>query len=80
MPAPKRRFYSSKDIQVMLGIGKTKANELMHMFDSQGKLLRIGQAMRVDIDTFEQWLMNQQGGTNDEQNCSSFGNQGLRRM
>lgn len=62
MPAPKRRYYSTKDIQVILGIGKTKANELMHMFDSRGQLLKIGRTLRVEINTFEEWLNNQRGG------------------
>lgn len=30
MPAPKKRFYSARDIQTMLGISRSKANQIMH--------------------------------------------------
>lgn len=56
MESSKRRFYSTKDIMEILGISKSKANALMHMFEYQGKLFRDGRLMRVEIGIFEEWL------------------------
>lgn len=56
MPSPKRRFYSAKDIQEILGISKGKANAIMHMFEYRGQLLRDGRLMRVEIQVFEDWI------------------------
>ena len=56
MPAPKRRYYSTKDVMEILGISKSKANAIMHMFERQGKLLRAGKLMRVEVPVFEGWL------------------------
>lgn len=33
MPAPKQRYYSTRDIMRILGISKSKANAIMHMFE-----------------------------------------------
>lgn len=40
----------------ILGISKSKANAIMHMFEHQGKLLREGKLMRVEVSTLEKWL------------------------
>lgn len=56
MPAPKRRYYSTKDVMEILGISKSKANAIMHMFEYRGKLFREGKLMRVEISVFERWL------------------------
>lgn len=56
IPAPKKRFYSTKDVMEILGISKSKANAIMHMFENQGKLLREGKLMRVEVSVFEKWL------------------------
>ena len=40
----------------ILGISKSKANQLMHMFEFRGQLFRDGRVMRVRIKDFEQWL------------------------
>lgn len=56
MPAPKRRFYSAKDVMTILGVSRAKAYEILHMFEYQGKLLRDGKLMRVEISVFEDWI------------------------
>lgn len=56
MKASKRRFYSTQDVMEILGISKSKANQLMHMFEFRGQLFRDGRVMRVKIKDFEQWL------------------------
>ena len=55
MPAAKR-YYSTADIQTMLGISRTKSNQIMHMFEARGQLLRVGNLLRVEVRTFENWL------------------------
>ena len=60
---PKREYYSSKDIQEILGVGKRKAYEILHMFDYHGKLFRDGKTMRVRIDYFNEWLDHKDGET-----------------
>lgn len=79
MPAPKKRFYSARDIQTMLGISRSKANQIMHHFERQGQLYRDGRLMRVKIEDFEQWLkkarsQSSKGGTNDaaDSSCKAF--------
>lgn len=56
MPAQKRRYYSARDIMEILGISKSKANAIMHMFEYRGQLFRDGRLMRVEISVFENWL------------------------
>lgn len=56
MKVSKRRFYSTQDVMEILGISKSKANQLMHMFEFRGQLFRDGRVMRVRIKDFEQWL------------------------
>lgn len=50
-----RRYYSTKDVQTILGIGRTTANQIMHEFEQQGKMFRYGDTMRVTIEDFEEW-------------------------
>lgn len=61
---PKCQYYSSKDIEEILGISKHKANEILHMFELQGKLFRSGKTIRVKIKYFDEWLRLQDGGSN----------------
>lgn len=58
MPAA-RRYYSTADVQAILGISRTKSNQIMHMFEYRGQLFRDGTLMRVEIETFERWLREQ---------------------
>ena len=55
MPAPKRRYYSTKDIEEILGVSRSKAIQIMHMFEQRGKLFKCGNTMRVEIPVFEAW-------------------------
>lgn len=68
MPASQRRFYSTQDVMEILGISKSKANQLMHMFEFRGQLFRDGRVMRVKIKDFEQWLKERENKcrTNDQ--------------
>ena len=56
MPSAKKRYYSTKEIQEMLGISRSKANAVMHMFEHCGQLFRDGRIMRVSIEVFEAYL------------------------
>ena len=61
MPAPKKRFYSAKDIEIILGVSRSKANQIMHLFEKRGQLFRLGNTLRVEIDVFERWQTEQIG-------------------
>ena len=52
----KQRYYSTRDIQMILGISRTKANQIMHEFEREGKLFRHENTMRIKIDDFEDWF------------------------
>lgn len=54
-------YYSSKDIMLILGIGRRKANEIMHMFEARGMMFRCGKTMRVRITYFTEWLNSKDG-------------------
>ena len=49
-------YYGTREIRAALGIGKTKANELMHMFEARGQLYRVGTRLMIKAKTFEDWL------------------------
>lgn len=61
MPAPKKRYYDCKDIQEILDIGKTKANEIMNDLDSRGLVLKIGGIRKVRITWFDEYLEEHEG-------------------
>jgi hypothetical protein len=52
----RRKYYSTADIQEILGIGRTSANSLMHMFEERGQLFRYGNTLRVKISDFDKWV------------------------
>lgn len=56
MPAPKARYYSTRDIMTILGVSYTTALQYMHMFEVRGQILRTKRLMRVPISVFEEWL------------------------
>ena len=59
MPAPKRRYYSTRDIENILAISRSKAIQIMHMFEERGQLFRQGNTLRVEIAIFEDWCQEQ---------------------
>ena len=61
MPASKKRYYSAKDIETILGVSRSKANQIMHIFEKRGQLFRLGNTLRVEIDVVERWQMEQTG-------------------
>lgn len=61
MPASKKRYYSAKDIETILGVSRSKANQIMHIFEKRVQLFRLGNTLRVEIDVFERWQMEQTG-------------------
>ena len=50
------QYYGTREIRAVLGIGKQKANEIMHMFEERGQLFRIGRLMKIKESTFQDWL------------------------
>lgn len=62
MPA-KKAFYSAKDIMEVLGVGRNKAYEILHMFEKQGKALRSVKTIRVRVDYFDRWVFEQERRT-----------------
>ena len=58
-----QRYYSSKDVQNVLGCSKSYANQIMHMFDANNKMIRLGRSMRIEAQAFETWLEELKGAT-----------------
>ena len=56
MPAPKKRYYSTAEVQTILGVSRSKANEIMHRFEKRGQLFRHENTLRVEIKVFEDWV------------------------
>lgn len=50
------QYYGTREIRAVLGIGKQKANEIMHMFEARGQLYRIGRLLKVKEKVFQDWL------------------------
>ena len=50
------QYYGTREIRAILGIGKTRANELMHMFEQRGLLFRVGRLMMVKANVFDDYL------------------------
>lgn len=53
------QFYGTREIRAALGIGKTKAVEIMHMFEQRGQIYMIGNRYKVRAQHFEDWLENE---------------------
>ena len=50
-----KRYYSTKDVQTILAVSRTTANQIMHEFERTGHLFRRGTTLRVEIEAFEEW-------------------------
>ena len=50
------RYLGTRDIMYILGVGRTKANEIMHMFEFRGLMYRVGRKMMVKEKVFQDWL------------------------
>ena len=62
MPAPKKRYYSTAEVQEILGVSRSNANAIMHMFEKRGQLFRHGNTLRVEIKIFDEWLQERTEG------------------
>lgn len=50
-------YYSPSDIMALLSVSRSKALEIMHMFERHGKLHRFGpKTLRVSVADFDKWL------------------------
>lgn len=52
----KKRYMSTRDVQEVLGVSRTTANQIMHIFESRGELFRHQNTMRVPTRHFEKWV------------------------
>lgn len=50
------KFLSGKDISERLNIGRTHANEILHIFGQRGQLYRFQRSLRVREDVFNAWI------------------------
>lgn len=50
------QYYGTREIRAILGIGKTKANELMHLFVERGQAYKVGRLFKVRVNVFNDWL------------------------
>lgn len=51
-----KKYYSTKEVQTMLAVSRTTANEIMHEFERAGHLFKRGATLRVEIAAFDEWL------------------------
>lgn len=51
-----KRYYSTAEVQTILSCSRTKANEIMHLFEKRGKLFRMGNMMRVEKKALEDFI------------------------
>ena len=51
-----KRYYSTKDVQTILAVSRTTANQIMHEFEGTGHILKHGSTLRVEIKAFDEWL------------------------
>ncbi len=52
MPAAKERNYKASDIMKILGVGKSKAYDIIHECEAYGIVFRDKGTLRIDIDGF----------------------------
>ena len=50
-----KRYYSTKDVQTILSVSRTTANQIMHEIERAGQLFRHGDILRVEIKVFDEW-------------------------
>ena len=50
------QFYGTRELRAVLGIGKTKANDIMHEFKARGQAYMIGNRYKVKVTDFEKWM------------------------
>lgn len=50
------KLIGTKEIGEVLGVGKTCANEIMHLFEKRGQLYRVGKLLKVKEKVFRDWL------------------------
>ena len=53
------QYYGTREIRAILGIGKTKATEIMHIFEARGQLYRVGNRMKIKDKHFQEWLQDE---------------------
>ena len=56
---PEKKLYTAEDIQGILGIGRTKAYEIIRdAYKKKGpfRVIRIGHLYRVHRESFENWI------------------------
>lgn len=51
-----KQYYSTRDIETILSVSRTTANQIMHEFEQAGQLFRRGTTLRVEIAVFDEWL------------------------
>ena len=54
--AAEKQYYSTKDVQTILSVSRSTANQIMHEFEHEGHLFRRGTTLRVEISAFEEWM------------------------
>lgn len=51
------KFYGPSDIMAILSVSRTKALEIMHSFEKQGKLMKFGpKTLRIEDKEFNKWV------------------------
>lgn len=56
-----RKFYNAKDIQNILGIGRSRAYEYLKEVEKSGKpfkVIKIGTIYKIPIQSFNNWIQS----------------------
>ena len=50
------RYLSAQEVKEILGVGRTKLYEIMHMFERRGQLYKVGRLLKVRESDFNNWM------------------------
>ncbi|MCR4622638.1 MAG: helix-turn-helix domain-containing protein [Clostridiales bacterium] len=55
----RERFLSARDVMEILGVGKTKAYEIMMMFQVRGQGYKVGRSRKIRESDLNNWIKSE---------------------
>ena len=52
-------YLGTRDLVDILGVGRTRATEIMHMFEDRGQLFRTGKLLKVKASDLDKWMKSE---------------------